>query len=213
MATKRTARTSGEARVSGKEIVTTSRIEAFSDAVFAIAATLLVLQLDVPHFLGNPTDAQLWNALGQTIPSYFSLVLSFAVIGRYWVAHHWQFSRIAKSDAGLLTINLGLLLTVVALPFPTEILGDYGNLPAATIFYAVSISLIGLMMAAVWHHAVKNKLLKPGVTQATIQNSYIRSLSVPVIFLASVPVAAWVSVTLAQLMWVSIFFVGLALRK
>lgn len=193
-------------------VLTTARIEAFSDAVFAIAATLLVLQLDVPKLPANPTDAQLWDGLAQVIPSYFSMVLSFVVIGRYWVAHHWQFSRIARIDTELLMLNLGLLLTVVALPFPTEVLADYGSLSAAAIFYAGSISLVGIMMALLWHHAVTHKLLKPGVDRETIRNSYVRSLSAPAVFLASIPVTMWVSVSAGELMWALLLFVGFFLK-
>ena len=195
-----------------KASLSTARIEAFSDGVFAIAATLLMLQLELPHLPTDPTDRDLWNALGQMAPSYFTFVLSFAVIGRYWLAHHALLHRIRRADGGLAVLNLLLLLTVVALPFPTEVLGDYGNLAAAAIFYAVSISLIGLMMAVLWRHAVKRKLLYPDVSRGTIKNSYYRSLSVPVVFLASVPVAAWVSVTAAEVMWAATFFAGVFLK-
>jgi uncharacterized membrane protein len=204
MATRRTARESS---------VSTARIEAFSDGVFAIAITLLVLQLNLPHLPVHPTDRDLWNALFQMAPSYFTFVLSFAVIGRYWLAHHALFHRIQKSDGKLAVLNLLLLLTVVALPFPTEVLGQYGNLAAAVIFYAVSISLIGLMMGVLWRHAVKRGLLYPDVSQRTIRNSYYRSSSVPIIFLASVPVAAFVSVGWAETMWILTFFAGVFLKN
>jgi uncharacterized membrane protein len=195
------------------QTLSTTRIEAFSDAVFAIAGTLLVLQLQLPHLPADPTDAELWNGLGQVAPSYFSLVLSFVVIGRYWIAHHWMFSRIAKSDGGLQTMNLLFLLTVVALPFPTEVLGNYGNLAAAAIFYAVSISLIGLTAGLLWWYAVKKKLLKPNVDQVTITNSYRRSFAVPVIFLGSIPIIAWVGVGIGELCWLLLFFAGFTLKK
>lgn len=201
------------AKPSAREgILSTTRIEMFSDAVFAIAATLLVLQLDLPRLPENATDAQLWDALWQVAPSYFSLVLSFAVIGRYWLAHHALFHRIRKADGGLATLNLLLLLTVVVLPFPTEVLGAYGDLAAAAIFYAASISAIGLAMWLLWRHAVKRNLLFPDVSKRTIKNSYYRSLSVPVVFLASIPVTAWVGVSAGELMWLALFFIGFFLK-
>lgn len=204
MATKPTARDNS---------LSTSRIEAFSDGVFAIAATLLMLQLELPHLPADPTDRDLWNALGQMAPSYFTFILSFAVIGRYWLAHHALFHRIKRADGGLATLNLLLLLTVVALPFPTEVLGDYGNLAAAAVFYAVSISLIGLTMWALWRHAVKRKLLYPDVTKQDIKNSYYRSLAVPAVFLASVPVTVLVSVSAGEWTWLALFFVGFLLKS
>lgn len=104
------------------------------------------------------------------------------------------------------------MLFVVALPFPTEVLGQYGSLAAAAIFYAVSISLIGLMMGILWRHAVKHQLLYPDVGRRTIVNSYQRSFVVPAVFLLSVPVAAYVSVGWAEAMWALTFVAGVLFK-
>lgn len=189
-------------------VITTARIEAFSDGVFAIASTLLVLQLNLPDLGSNPTNAALTEALLQEAPLYFSFILSFIVIGRYWIAHHQIFDKIERATPGLASINILLLMAVVAMPFSTEVLGDHGNLSAATIFYAVSLSLVGIMGYFVWRYAVNHQLIYKNITEAEIKNANRRSLVVPVVFLASIPIAL-IDVTAAQWFWMLALIVGL----
>ena len=96
----------------------TSRIEAFSDGVFAIAATLLILDVKIPQ----SNQANLAAQLGQQWPSYFAFLLSFLFIGIMWINHHRLFTHIKRTDNGLLILNLLLLLSVCAVPFPTAVL-------------------------------------------------------------------------------------------
>ncbi|GGO89949.1 TMEM175 family protein [Wenjunlia tyrosinilytica] len=97
------------------------RVEAFSDGVFAIAITLLVLEIKVPPGAGD----DLWAALGHQWPSYAAYAVSFIVIGIMWANHHTVFGFIARVDRGLLFINLLLLMVVAALPWPTALLAEY----------------------------------------------------------------------------------------
>ena len=107
---------------------TTDRLEIFSDAVIAIAITLLVLDIRVPQ----APQGQLLHALGRQWPSYAAYVLSFAVIGIMWVSHHSMFERIREIDRGLLFSNLLLLLGIAFLPFPTPLLAEYAAEAAPT---------------------------------------------------------------------------------
>src|SRR5689334_9150848 len=95
--------------------LTPGRVEAFSDGVFAIALTLLVLSLQVP---ASTTDAQLPHALHELLPNVFGYVLSAFVIGLYWLGHHRLFALVRRVDEALLVLNLVLLVLVAALPFP-----------------------------------------------------------------------------------------------
>jgi uncharacterized membrane protein len=99
------------------------RVEAFSDGVFAIAATLLILEIKVPT---GPAD-QLWHELLRLWPSYAAYVVSFLVIGIIWANHHTVFSYIARVDRTLVFLNLLLLLVVAALPWPTALVAEYLN--------------------------------------------------------------------------------------
>src|SRR6266487_2888595 len=100
----------------------TNRIEAFSDGVFAVAITLLVLNLQVPQLASAnelvPKLSELW-------PKLLSYALSFVIVGIYWVAHHNTFHYIKQSDRNLLWLNILLLMCIVFLPFPTALLGQY----------------------------------------------------------------------------------------
>jgi uncharacterized membrane protein len=98
-----------------------TRVEAFSDGVFAIAITLLILELRVPEDSGE----HLWQALRHEWPSYLSYIISFTVIGIIWVNHHAVFSTVARIDRPLMFLNLLLLMTVVVIPFPTTLVADY----------------------------------------------------------------------------------------
>lgn len=97
------------------------RVEAFSDGVFAIAITLLILEIKVPEGAGE----HLWTALGAQWPSYAAYVVSFLVIGIMWANHHTVFGYVARVDRTLLFLNLLLLLVVAALPWPTALLAEY----------------------------------------------------------------------------------------
>ncbi len=98
------------------------RLEAFSDGVFAIAITLLVLDLTVPK--GQP-DGGLWAALGREWPSYFAYLVSFLVIGIMWVNHHTVFEKVRRVDRAVLFANLALLLFTSVIPFPTRLAAEY----------------------------------------------------------------------------------------
>src|SRR4051794_23254092 len=101
-------------------VMPTSRLEAFSDGVLAIAITLLIIDVRVPD-----TDGSLVTALGRLWPSYLSFIVSFTIIGIIWVNHHAMFQLVAKTTRTLLFLNLILLLAVAWLPFPSAVLAHY----------------------------------------------------------------------------------------
>ncbi len=122
------------------------RLEAFSDGVFAIAITLLVLDLTVPK--GQPQGG-LWAALGREWPSYFAYLVSFLVIGIMWVNHHTVFEKVRQVDRPVLFANLALLLFTSVIPFPTRLAAEYLTSPAdARIAMAVySAVMVACAMA------------------------------------------------------------------
>ncbi len=137
------------------------RIEAFSDGVFAIAITLLILEVKVPH----PGEHGLWHELAQLWPSYLAFFTSFLTIGIVWINHHAQFDRFASVDRTLNFLNLLLLLWVSFVPFPTALVAEYlrdGNASdqhIAAMVYAATFLALSLSFFALWRYANRASLL------------------------------------------------------
>jgi uncharacterized membrane protein len=175
------------------------RTIAFSDGVFAIAITLLVLSIDIPKLgHGEKLDRAISN-LGDNIVSYF---IGFAVIGLFWVGHHYFFNRLRGFDGRLLWLNLLYLSFIGLLPFSTALLGDYGNDPTSLVVYAINVSLAGLADTLMVVVALRAGLLEPAM-QARGRELITRNLVAPLVFLASIPLA-YLDTDLAKYSWLLI---------
>jgi uncharacterized membrane protein len=139
----------------------TSRVEAFSDAVFAIAITLLVLDLAV----GSAAQGRLLRALAELWPSYLAYATSFFMIGLVWMGHHLIVSISTRVDRRLLKINLALLFVVAFLPFPTRLLAEFIRDPEAeriaAVFYGLWLLLISATLAGMWGYISGKRRLLP----------------------------------------------------
>jgi uncharacterized membrane protein len=165
--------------------ITTQRIEAFSDGVFAIAATLLVLDL-----LAIPVrHGHLAHDLGRAWPTFATFVVSFFTIGIVWVNHHALFARIARADRALLFLNLLLLMWVVAIPFPTALLAEFlrgSDKHVAAVAYAGTFLAMALSFFAIVQHVARRPgLLAPTLTPDAIRRFVGRNVAgVPVYVVA-----------------------------
>lgn len=119
------------------------RLTFFSDAVFAIAMTLLVIEVRLPE-LHAATDRALAQALTDLLPNYIGFIISFLVIGRFWTGHHRLMSMIDATDPALVRANLLLLMAIAFMPFPTAVLSDHSLLRVAICFYTACLMLVGL---------------------------------------------------------------------
>ena len=174
------------------------RLIFFSDAVFAIAITLLVLDIKLPD---NLSEGDLPRAIGQLVPRIFGYIVSFLVLGLYWVGHHRNFSYIKRYDIALLWVNLIFLMFVAFLPFPTSVLGRYRT-PFAVSFYAASVAAVGLMDALLWIYvAFRHRLVDPDLDPRIIRFHTARLLASVVIFLASIPIAIFIDPSVGMLSW------------
>jgi uncharacterized membrane protein len=169
------------------------RVDAFSDGLFAIAATLLVLSIDVP----NVPEADLNGALDRLLPSLLAYFISFAVVGLFWLRHHEFFGRLQASDSRLAALNLVFLAFIALLPVPTELLGKYDNSPAPVVIYAVFILVLSFLLRALFHHATKAELFAPG-QEAPVDN--VGAAAVWTAFALSIPMA-YVSPDLGMYTW------------
>jgi len=139
-----------------------SRIASFSDGVFAVAITLLVLNLQVPQGgRGEP----LRDLLRSEWSSYLIFIVSFAIVGIKWLNHHRMFSRIRRADTTLIVLNLALLLGVTVVPFTTALLAHYMQTPdaaAASMFYGIVWTLNGVAYTLVLAYAQRRGFMTPG---------------------------------------------------
>jgi uncharacterized membrane protein len=166
------------------------RIVFFSDAVFAIAITLLALELRVPEMPIEDVAARMPQQLAAMTPKFISFILSFLIIGSYWVSHHRDFQYIKRYDQRLIWINLLLLMLVAFLPFPTAMLGNYPAQQYTVNLYAGCLALMGLVRAWLWWYASRNhRLIDPELDPHTIARLNRRGLIVPMIFLFSIILA------------------------
>ena len=139
--------------------VTTNRLEAFSDGVFAIAITLLIIAIKVPSH-EDLKDQSLMHYVWQQWPKYFAYILSFVMIGIYWANHHYLFKLFKRTDHVFNLLNVFFLMTIAFLPYPTGVLGDFINSTEhekpAVSFYAFAIWLPAFSWLLMWLYA-KNK--------------------------------------------------------
>lgn len=175
----------------------TNRIDALSDGFFAIVLTLLVLQFEVPDVPPTQTATDLLPRLLALQPLLFSYVLSFFVVGLYWVIHHNLFRVIIHHDRYLLYLNLLFLLFISFLPFPTELLGNY-TIQLTWVLYASNLAIIGITMTAIWQYAVNRGFVDDQVNRRAARLVTIRGLITPGVFLFSI-LASFASLDLATL--------------
>jgi len=141
--------------------VTRARLETFADGVFAIAATLLIIDVGVPSQLDEP----LTTALLHLWPQYFAYVVSFATIGVMWVNHHRVMRQLERVDEPFVFLNIGLLLCIAFVPFPTRLLAEFvrtddGN--AAAVLYGITMTATAVFFGSVWLYAAYGgRLLHP----------------------------------------------------
>jgi uncharacterized membrane protein len=179
----------------------TFRLEAFADAVFAIAITLLIIEIRLPghdelHRLGG-----LAAALAHLWPSYLAYVTSFVVIGIMWANHHNLMKLVDRVDHGFITLTLLLLLCIAFLPFPTAVMAEHLTDPAeravAVAFYCGSFTITAVFYFLMWWHAARNRRLiaahVPDEAVRAITRAYAPGSS---LYLAATLVA-FVSVTLS----------------
>ncbi|HUD31069.1 MAG TPA: TMEM175 family protein [Novosphingobium sp.] len=144
------------------------RLVFFSDAVFAIAITLLVLEIEVPHLPHDAAPAEYWHHLGELVPSFLAFLLSFLVIGRFWLSHHQIFARVTHFDVRMVWSNMLYLLAIVFMPFTTAFMAAGRNTFVPALCYNLNLLVAGLtawlLMSQVERYAPEAATPNPGRT-------------------------------------------------
>ena len=161
------------------------RIILFSDAVFAIAITLLIIEIKVPHFDGNVTQQQLAHSLWEKLPDFIGFIISFVVIGQFWTSHHRLFGYVKDFSPGLLWLNLLMLFWIVLMPFSTFLNMQYGNLDITWFWYSMNLAMIELSVYFLWKYLGKHEHLSIiSDDKEYMEFAYRRSFLVLLIFLS-----------------------------
>jgi uncharacterized membrane protein len=189
------------------------RLLFFSDAVFAIAITLLIIDVRVPELASPATDADVLAGVRATLPSIFAYALSFATIGLYWLAHWRRYRYVVAANERLVALNLVLLALIAFIPFPTGLIGEHGDLAVAVVIYAVSLSAAGLAGPVTWLYAWRAGLVLPTVTARYARHAALRGFSVPVVMLGSLALLPFIGPTGVELSWLLIIPVQLAMNR
>jgi uncharacterized membrane protein len=166
-----------------------NRVEALTDGVFAVAMTLLVLDIRVPEL--QPSDvSQLAVRLLALWPKFLSYTISFVILGVYWVGHHVQLSFIRKVDRPLLWINLLFLLWVALVPFSTALLSEYPMAQIAITLYGLNLIAIGLTLALHWWYAtVETRHVDPDIHPGLVRGGLLRTLIGPAVYVVAIAVS------------------------
>jgi uncharacterized membrane protein len=179
------------------------RLVFFSDAVFAIAITLLVLEIKVPHL--EHKEEAFGPALAGLFPQFFAFALSFLVIGRFWMSHHQLFDSVQSYSPKLLWPNLFYLMAIAFMPFATALLGDNLAMFGPALFYNVTLLVIGLLA---WH--LVRRVKKLGLSEVPLTGQQGGSLAVILGALISIALT-WVSPPWSQTgmatipLWIMLF--------
>jgi uncharacterized membrane protein len=184
------------------------RVVFFSDAVFAIAMTLLVVGIGIP--VASAKDFE--HALDDKVPEITSFFISFVVIGYYWLAHHRFFSHVVAVEQGLIMLNLVYLAAIAFTPFPTALVGKYENFSITVILYALTLGAASLFEAAMFNRAHRQHLFRNELPDDVYRFGMIASLVPVVAFVVSIPIA-FASPTLALLSWLIVWPVEWAVGK
>jgi uncharacterized membrane protein len=171
------------------------RIEAFSDGIFAVAATLLVLDLKDIALPENPTPADIWHALVAQLPKFLSWLISFIIVCKFWLNHH-HLLRLAKyANYGMVWLNSIFLMFQSLVPFPTSLMGEHPRNPLAVGLFGIVMAFNTLLFMLLYAYILRN-LLNPKMAGSEDPNVIRKSFIGPLSYLIGAAVA-WYNTELA----------------
>jgi TMEM175 potassium channel family protein len=182
------------------------RVGAFSDGVFAIAITLLVLNIDVPHVAGHDLGKALSDLSGDIV----TYGIGFAVMGLFWYAHHKLFARLGRSSGRFVAVNMVLLALIALMPFTTAVLGRYDG-PVAVALYACNVGIAMLLDGLLEVVAIDDGLFEQPRLRAR-REVLVSAGTEALVFFASIPIAYAISPSLAKWFWLLLIPAGRAGR-
>ena len=186
-----------------------SRLEAFSDGVFAIALTLLIIDIKIPSTIEINNTADFWLAIKHITPSVFAFVLSFLIIFVTWVNHHNIFKLVTKSSSSFIYANGFLLLTVVFIPFPTSLVGEYiltDHASPAVFLYTAIIAIQGIAWILLSSSSLKIEASANEKTISQIKNNRLNGYFSLIVYSILAVISFWFPLTIAILTTLTLVF-------
>lgn len=185
----------------------------FSDAVFAFAITLMALSIDIPNLPSDLTQAELVDKLYGLFPQFESYIISFAVIAIFWVSYHQVFNHIKGSHIIMVYLNLLFLLLITLLSLSTSLVINYEGYHIPYIIYSFMVILTSSLLAMIWWHATKDKLLiDKNLHSLYIKGVMINLISIPLVFTISI-IISFVNLDIAEYFWLVIAPLNIAIKQ
>jgi uncharacterized membrane protein len=186
-------------------------IISFADAIFAFSITFMAISIDIPNLAQNLTQAQVIDKLLESIPEFEIYVISFFMIGIYWIAYHQIFNQMVNSDTAVTWLTLIFLFFITLIPLATNVEIGFGY-HIVFVLYALVLTIAGALLTITWMHATKNKLIDKDLTQREIHNISLEVIAPTVVFLLSILVS-FIDLQTAYYFWIVIIPVKIVLRK
>ena len=186
-------------------------ITSFADAIFAFSITFMAISIDIPNLAQNLTQTQVIDKLLQSTPEFVIYVISFFVIGVYWIAYHQIFNQIVGSDTAVTWLTLVFLFFITLIPFATNMQIGFGY-HILFILYALVLAIAGGLLTITWLHATKNKLIDKDLTQREIHSISLGAIVPTVVYFLSILVS-FIDLKAAYYSWIVIIPAKIILRK
>lgn len=181
--------------------ITKERLTFFSDAVFAIAITLLALDIRISGIPNELISLQLKSKIIELIPNIIGFGLSFWIIASFWIKYNRIMGFIKKCDARLISLNLLFLMFIAIIPFPNSLLGRYPTEQFVILLYSIIIFITGTIPNIMWLHASRNyKLIDNSLSKDFIHHITVRIFVPPLIFLLAIPFS-YISTYISMFIW------------
>ena len=182
------------------------RVAAFNDAVFAIALTLLVLDLHLPHLHHARSVSDFIHALGKILPDLISFAIAFSVIGQNWIRQHRFYGDLSTVDSRFLSLNVVYLACIALVPFPTSVISQYVDNPMAFTMFAVVLSAVAATDALLVAYAQPARLVREPWTASQYRFAVREALAPIALFLGTIPLAFLIGPIPTIVLWLPLSF-------
>lgn len=184
----------------------------FSDAVFAFAITLMALSIDIPDLPLNLSQSELLQRLDDFYPQFEDYIISFAVIGIFWISYHQVFNHIKGSHISMVYLNLLFLLFITLLSLTTTFVINYASYQIPYIIYCIVVIMTSSLLVLIWWYATKDyRLVDKGMHPLFIKGTFFALLVIPIIFSISI-VISFIDLDIAQYFWLGIIPMNVLIR-